>query len=264
MYNLIMDSPYSPDFYEYLQDGSFMSGVRILKLLFSEIGVPTSILDVGGGDGSWLAAAEKVGEDKCSTLRLLEGNWVSTKSLRSSKIFFLPSDLNEPITQSSKFDLVFCLEVLEHLSPERGLVLIKELTEASDKVLFSAAIPGQGGTHHINEQWQSHWANEFAKYGFFTSDLIRPKIWEDPAIEWWYRQNIFLYERGAQKISSNILDIAHPKLLEKQTKEIESSNDDLSGIYKIFGIQIYIKVIEFCHYIKSKAIRSNPKRGNSI
>ena len=218
----------------------------------------------GGGDGSWLAAAETVGDGKCLTLCLLEGKWVTKESLRSSKISFLPSDLNEPITQPTKFDLVFCLEVLEHLSPERGVALIRELTEASDKVLFSAAIPGQGGTHHINEQWQSHWANEFAKYGFFTSDLLRPKIWDDPAIEWWYRQNIFLYQREAQRISNNILDMAHPKLIEKQVKEIESGESNLSCIYKIFGIQIYIKVIEFAYNVKLKAIRSYPKRGNSI
>jgi len=39
------------------------------------------------------------------------------------------------------------------------------LVKAAPVVLFSAAIPLQGGTEHVNEQWQSYWAKLFAEHG---------------------------------------------------------------------------------------------------
>ena len=66
------------------------------------------------------------------------------------------------------------------------------LTSFSDVILFSAAIPGQGGTHHVNEQWPSYWIEKFAARGYVPVDCIRPFIWADSSIRTDYRQNLIM------------------------------------------------------------------------
>ena len=77
-------------------------------------------------------------------------------------------------------------------------MLVASLTDLAPIVLFSAAIPGQGGEAHINEQWQDYWAERFAKKGYVTVDCIRPRVWTNPQVQYWYAQNMLLYVQGDQ------------------------------------------------------------------
>jgi hypothetical protein len=54
---------------------------------------------------------------------------------------FAAVDLRQPLPADRKFDLAISGEVAEHLPA----TLVGTLTSVSDVVLFSAAIPGQGG-----------------------------------------------------------------------------------------------------------------------
>ena len=100
---------------------------------------------------------------------------------------------NNSFLSPEGFPLALCLEVGEHLSQERSNSLVHDLCSLSDCVLFSAAIPGQGGANHINEQWQSWWARLFAENDFILFHCIRPRVWSNRAVEQWYCQNMFLY-----------------------------------------------------------------------
>jgi hypothetical protein len=86
--------------------------------------------------------------------------------------------------------------VAEHLRPSRAEGLVRMLCNLSDLVLFSAAIPHQGGVGHTNEKFQSWWANLFKQNGFGAAET-QPDIRRNSDVELWYRQNIVLYERGA-------------------------------------------------------------------
>ena len=85
----------------------------------------------------------------------------------------------------------------EHLRPDRAETLVAMLYSFSVHVLFTAAIPKQGGADHINEQWQSWWGTFFKKYGFGPARK-QPDIRNNSQLELWYRQNIILYERGSK------------------------------------------------------------------
>ena len=87
------------------------------------------------------------------------------------------------------------LEVAEHLEEEAADNFVRQLTKISDRILFSAAIPDQGGLHHLNERPPSYWAKKFKTYGFNQLDFLRPLFWDDERIEWWYRQNFLIYEK---------------------------------------------------------------------
>jgi hypothetical protein len=83
--------------------------------------------------------------------------------------------------------------------------------------MFSAALPGQGGQNHINEQWPNYWQELFNGYGYEMIDFFRFKIWNNTKIEYWYKQNLFLVVRkghflakGENKIAYSLV---HPELL---------------------------------------------------
>src|SRR5262249_12923454 len=94
------------------------------------------------------------------------------------------------------------------------------LTGLGPVVAFSAAIPGQGGTGHLNEQWPGYWSARFARSGYRAFDVIRPQIWMDDRIAWWFRQNIVLYvAQGADVLApppqpavDEVLPLVHPAL----------------------------------------------------
>jgi hypothetical protein len=85
---------------------------------------------------------------------------------------------------------------------------VRLLTEAAPVILFSAALPGQGGTHHVNERWPGYWRDWFAGRGFVRLDPIRPRVWRDRRVEWWYQQNVYLF------VKKTLLDNS-PRLLEE-------------------------------------------------
>ena len=85
------------------------------------------------------------------------------------------------------------LEVGEHLPKSSAAHLVDSLAAASPLVLFSAAIPGQGGTFHVNEQWPEFWQALFAARGYRRLDFLRPMILANAAVEWWYKQNLYVF-----------------------------------------------------------------------
>jgi SAM-dependent methyltransferase len=154
-----------------------------------------SVVDVGCGSGSWLKAFQKNGT---RTIFGVDGN--ATPVLDIPRDRFLRTDLDKPFKMRERFDLAVSLEVAEHLSPASADLLIRNLTNLAPAVLFSSAIPGQGGAHHVNEQWPGYWAAKFAKRGYKAFDCLRLRVWEDPSVEWWYSQNILLYvKKGYSK-----------------------------------------------------------------
>jgi hypothetical protein len=139
------------------------------------------------------------------------------------KDVLLAHDLEEELSVNRRFDLVLCLEVAEHLSPRRAPGLVSDLCRLGDLVLFSAAVPGQGGIRHLNERWPTYWSLLFEAEDFESFDPIRPRIWHRSEVDWWYRQNVIVFaRRGTSQAqvmarwagdSPRMLDIVHPELL---------------------------------------------------
>jgi hypothetical protein len=145
---------------------------------------------VGCGDGTWLAEFRKHG---ILDILGLDGHYVDSRSLKIPTSQFVPLDLSSPFRFPRAFDLAISLEVAEHLPVASAAKFIESLTELAPAILFSAAIPFQGGSSHLNEQWPEYWASLFSRHGYLLTDCIRPSIWDNDNVEWWYRQNCFLY-----------------------------------------------------------------------
>jgi hypothetical protein len=182
-------SLYDESFFIERKDGSYNSAQQIVPLLRNLIGMK-SVCDVGCGIGTWLAAFI---EEGVSDVLGMDGEYVDKKMLQIPSLAFLSTDLNRHFSVDRTFDAVISLEVGEHLTPERAEGFVKDLTALSKVIIFSAAIPGQGGTGHINEQWPDYWEKLFKQNGFVCVDAIRQTIWNNETIEVWYRQNMFVF-----------------------------------------------------------------------
>jgi SAM-dependent methyltransferase len=178
---------------------------------------PQSVVDVGCGVGTWLAEFQARG---VSDILGIDGDYVDRSMLQIAVDTFSPQNLSNGALSSRKFDLAISLEVAEHLPAESAGAFVRSLTALAPVVAFSAAIPHQGGTDHINERWQSYWAELFRQLGYEAYDPIRPRIWTDTDVEVHYRQNLIIYaipvgapsERIATAHSSRPAptDVVHP------------------------------------------------------
>jgi SAM-dependent methyltransferase len=165
---------------------------KILEIVKKQFGTFDSVVDVGCGVGTWLSVAEKnFGVKK---IKGIEAEWIKDiEVFATDKNLIQVQNLESEWDLSDSYDLGICLEVAEHLSEEAGFKLVKNLSGHCRVILFSAAIPNQGGNGHINEQWPSYWQAKFAQCGMEAVDSMRPIIWADDSIPWWYRQNILIY-----------------------------------------------------------------------
>lgn len=198
---------YDTAFFEDHAGGSYRSAAVIVPLV-NKLVRPSSVLDVGCGVGTWLSEWASQG---VSDLLGLDGDYVDRTAIRIPSTSFRPVDLQSPFSLDRKFDLVESLEVAEHLEDSCADAFVQSLASHADTVLFSAAIPGQGGAHHVNEQWPSYWTAKFSQVGLRVFDVIRPIIWMDSRVDIWYRQNILLFSRSADfELNGTPIDVVHP------------------------------------------------------
>jgi SAM-dependent methyltransferase len=148
-----------------------------------------SVADFGCGQGAWLSAWQSVGASVIG----IDGPYVDRDRLLIDAAAFRPGDLAEAIDLGARFDLVQSLEVAEHLPAAKAEQFIATLTAHGSCVLFSAAVPGQGGENHVNEQPLDSWRDIFRRRGYVALDYLRPLLVNDAAVEPAYRYNIMLY-----------------------------------------------------------------------
>jgi 2-polyprenyl-3-methyl-5-hydroxy-6-metoxy-1,4-benzoquinol methylase len=169
-----------------------------------------SVLDVGCGVGLWLKAYESQG---ISDIMGLDGVWVPQENIVVTKDKFKTHDLTTPFSLGRKFDLVMCLEVAEHLPEVSADILLDSLVAHGDLIMFSAAIPGQGGFCHVNEQYQEYWIARFKNRGFTAYDAIRPLIWNHPSVPYYYGQNTLIFSiKPLNSPLEFVANIIHPEL----------------------------------------------------
>jgi hypothetical protein len=87
------------------------------------------------------------------------------------------------------------LQRAEHLPATAAEEFVRSLARHGDAILFSAAIPHQGGAGHVNEQWPDYWAELFRRAGFAVYDWLRPRVWGNEQVAWWHAQNSLLFVR---------------------------------------------------------------------
>lgn len=180
---------YGEEFFS--RNSSSQSAKEVLPMVLDLI-KPQSICDVGCGTGTWLKAAQEITGINGSEIVGFDFE-VPNKYLLIEVAQYHNVDLSQPMRYERMFDLCISLEVAEHLPESSADIFVETLTSLAPVILFSAAIPGQFGDNHVNEQWPSYWEERFKKLGFYGFDVLRQKFWNNDNVTWWYRQNMVLF-----------------------------------------------------------------------
>jgi hypothetical protein len=189
-----MTHRYSDTFLDYTARSSALSARRIVAVM-RPVAPVASVLDVGCARGTWLKEWHDAG---VADIQGVDGSYVDPASMLIDGARFATADLASGFTLGRRFDLVQCLEVAEHLPSRTSAGFVDCLVAHSrGLVLFSAAPPGQGGEHHINEQPYEYWRALFRARGYHAIDWVRPKLVGEKEISFWYRYNIMLYASAA-------------------------------------------------------------------
>lgn len=180
---------YTKGFYDSLREGVIRSAKVMVPVVLQLIPA-CNVVDIGCGQGDWLAAFLNCG---VADVLGIDGDHIDASALSIPPEQFRAADLSKPIFLGRKFDLAVSLEVAEHLPAYSAADFIESLTRLAPAVLFSGAIPYQGGVNHVNERWPEYWAALFEGKGYVPVDAIRRRVWQDESVEWWYAQNTILF-----------------------------------------------------------------------
>jgi len=115
---------------------------------------------------------------------------------------------------AGKYDLAMCIEVAEHLPESRANELVKTLTSVAPTVLFSAAVPGQGGHGHINCQPKSYWVEKFALLNYVVDADATEKLVTFMASGYhmgWFRNNAVVFKQYGAACYERIIEEETPQ-----------------------------------------------------
>jgi SAM-dependent methyltransferase len=172
--------PYTPDYYDTIVDDAIRSRDEVFRIL--GLDANSQILDIGCGAGQW-----GVGLNNYTGV---DFNVPREKVMVANYVDF---DIRTGVPPVNPADVVLCLEMAEHIEEKYADQLVDTICKLGKKIIFSAAIPFQGGNNHLNEQFQTWWAVKFYKYGFGGKQF--EEIQQSENICHWYRQNIVVYSR---------------------------------------------------------------------
>jgi SAM-dependent methyltransferase len=216
---------YNDPFFKLQQTQSLNSAKIILPIINNWI-KPNSVIDVGCGVGSWLKAYAELGLKKYIGI---DGDYVKKENLVIDTNYFVTANLEDEIIIEEKYDLLICLEVAEHLQPKRAESFVNNLCQMSEVILFSAALPNQEGTLHFNEQYPTYWIEKFKNNNYECIDCVRPLIWNNDTVEFWYKQNTMLFIKQTTLPTYSILQqlptfngnsIIHPNLFNYKNEKL--------------------------------------------
>jgi SAM-dependent methyltransferase len=161
----------------------------------AELESPKSVIDVGCGTGLMLERFRTHGVE----IQGIEGSRHAI-ALSNVRDAIVRANLEFGVPVKRRFDLACCVEVAEHLPARSARRLVEGLAELSDVVVFTAAVPGQGGEHHVNERPHAYWEALFADRGL-VRDVVREaelkqRIASIPEPVWMHA-NLMLFRRAA-------------------------------------------------------------------
>lgn len=197
------------------------AAAEIVPLVMERV-KPQSVVDLGCALGVWLAEFARHG---ITDYLGVDGEWVDTRLLEIPVDRFRAAHLDKPFRLDRRFDLAVSTEVAEHLPEHAAKGFVETIVRLAPCVLFSAAIPHQGGTQHLNEQWPEYWAELFARHQYQVVDGIRPIIWSNPNVAFFHAQNLLIFARpefiesrpllARDRVCSadSQLSLVHPRLL---------------------------------------------------
>lgn len=161
---------------------------RLAEWVKNEL-APKTVLDIGCGPGIYVNCLTDLGIDALGID--IDERVKNHDNLRYQSLFDL---------QDEHAEVVFCMEVAEHIDAVHADRIVEKVSAAVDHTLiWTAAIPGQGGVGHINLQDPGHWAEKFETHGF-RRNLEKEQQLKDYARQGyhmgWFVNNLLYFEKA--------------------------------------------------------------------
>lgn len=157
------------------------------------LGIPNKMLDVGCGTGAMVAVARKMGTEAFGV--------DMHKHINASWIF--QHDLTKPFSMAEKnlpsqVPLVVSIEVAEHIPKTKHDVFCDTIANhlmIGGVLVFTSAVPGQGGEEHIGIEHPLYWRTKFHNRGIgyrpdmtaalamLWSNIESPLMWLPPNLQ---------------------------------------------------------------------------------
>jgi 2-polyprenyl-3-methyl-5-hydroxy-6-metoxy-1,4-benzoquinol methylase len=188
---------YNPLLYHSFNELALRNAPGVIGAISSQFPQAQRYLDVGAGGGAFAARAAKIGKTVKACEYSPHGRKLASKQGVDIHAFDLTQDVPTDIPEC--FDLAYCFEIAEHLTPEIGDRLVTFLVEKAPIIVFTAAHPGQQGSGHINEQPKSYWIERFAAKG--ATHLPEPsealsKAFAAARVSIWFEENVLVFQTG--------------------------------------------------------------------
>lgn len=191
------DEIYDARYYDYV-DRLAAEAAPTMAASLLEMFAPATVVDVGCGTGAFLAEMQRRGA-RVHGLEYSDAGVARTraKGLGVSQ-FDLGSDVR-PDLPHAQFELVTSFEVAEHLPAQLADRYLDTLVSLGRRVVMTAAVPGQGGLNHVNEQPNEYWIEHFARRGFRHQPALTRQLrerWSAGMREQkWYADNVLVFFR---------------------------------------------------------------------
>jgi hypothetical protein len=167
------------------------------------------------------------------------------------------------------FDLITCIEVIEHLPPEDGRAAIGNLCAATDRVLFASVPDGYEEPTHVNVQPPEAWSAWFAQHDFFRAFdydasylapwavLYERRVATLPEVVRTYDRVVARYRTEVQQVRTAVLRLSEqleevsagsPPLMAQLASERDASKASEAAMYEqlltlrdtIIGLEVEI------------------------
>jgi len=197
---------------------------------------PTTALDAGCAIGMLVEALRDRGVDAYG---VDVSDWAIENTPAELRPFCRLASLTEPI--DGWYDIITCIEVIEHIPPPDDATVLKNLCGATDRLLLSSSPHDYSEPTHVNVRPPEDWAVALARHGFvrdldFDASFVTPwaalYVRTDaslPEIVRGFERRLFYAQEEITQLRSRVLEIQRE--LEAQfDNSTEVSTDETTAL----------------------------------
>lgn len=189
------ESIYKENYYAKRRKDPYRSETNHIGEVFKDEFSPENVIDFGCAIGTYL---EPFYENNIEIQGIDANEGAFNHAVVPTK-YLEHHDLREKYDSEKKYDLVISIEVAEHIPEKFSDTFVETLCNTSKEyIVMTAAPPGQGGTHHVNEKPREYWIDLFEKRDFNHQkknvEELRNKISVDDV--WHVKKNLFVFKKA--------------------------------------------------------------------
>lgn len=186
---------YNTNFHKNIENDELPQAIRVAEYINTYI-KPKNFIDFGCSTGLYLHQI-KLLMPEIDSIGYEFSQDAKNNSMCDNIIL---TDLTQILDVDKKDNtLGLCLEVLEHIDDKYWKEVLINITKLSDKIIFSAARPGQGGTGHINCRPKIDWIRRFHQLGWVVDHDSTTHFLDFITSGYhmgWLKTNVFILVKG--------------------------------------------------------------------